>query len=127
MHSRVMFSCTQICERMVFYIRLFLLCRLDQTAVLKYERHRIHEFLFRNVFHIDTTDFYHSALGIKESGNQVGKGCFATAGRADKSYGSSFKCKTLSILCKASSTIMAFSLWNMMRVSVTEITGVIMI
>ena len=65
--------------------------RLDQTAVLKYERHRIHEFLLRDVFHIDTTYCYHSALGIKESGNQVGKGCFTTAGRADKSYGSSFR------------------------------------
>ena len=27
-------------------------------------------------------------LGIKESGNQVGKSCFPTAGRAYKSYGS---------------------------------------
>ena len=60
--------------------------RLDETAVLKYERHRIHEFLFWDVFHINTTDFYHSALGIKESGNQVGKGCLTTAGRAYKSY-----------------------------------------
>ena len=60
--------------------------RLDQTAVLKYERHRVHEFLFRDVFHINTTDFYHSALGIKESGNQVGKGCFSTAGWTYKSY-----------------------------------------
>ena len=59
---------------------------LDQTTVLKYERHCIHEFLFRDVFHIDTTDFYHSALWIKESRNQVGKGCFPTAGWAYKSY-----------------------------------------